>query len=150
MVINTKELIDKVKDLDGDIVLTGGCFDVLHIGHIVFLNKSKEYGKTLVVLLESDERIKRLKGENRPINNQNDRAEILVNLKSVDVVVKLPPEDIDYSQIVKLIGPKVITATEGDKIMEIKRQQAEDVGAELKIVPFVPDKSTTRIIELLL
>lgn len=149
-VITFSEITDYIEKNNTGIVLTGGCFDILHVGHTRFLEKSKSFGKTLVVLLESDERIKQMKGEGRPINGQDDRAEVLASLKSVDVIIKLPPGATDYAKIVKLIRPSVITITDGDKIIDIKRQQADSVGAKLEIVEFVPNRSTTRIIELLL
>ena len=77
-------------------VLAGGCFDVLHPGHIVFLEKAKKAGDYLVVLLESDKKIRKLKGKGRPVHSQKERAEILSALKSVDSVVCLPYMENDF------------------------------------------------------
>jgi D-beta-D-heptose 7-phosphate kinase/D-beta-D-heptose 1-phosphate adenosyltransferase len=74
----------------GRIVLTGGCFDILHIGHVRFFPEAKKMGDYLVVLLESDKNVKKLKGENRPVFIQKERAEMLSALGSVDLVVLLP------------------------------------------------------------
>ena len=71
-------------------VLVGGCFDILHFGHTRFLKKAKSFGDFLIVLLESDKHIKRLKGKNRPINNFMQRKEVLLSLKFVDKVIKVP------------------------------------------------------------
>ena len=67
-----------------NIVLVGGCFDIVHLGHLIFLEKAKAKGDILIVLLESDENIRKNKGQNRPINNQEDRALFLSKLKMVD------------------------------------------------------------------
>ena len=112
--------LDKLKDKE-EIVLVGGCFDILHLGHITFLEEAKKLGKTLVILLESDETIKRLKGENRPINRQTDRAEMLTKLKTVDYVVMLPElkNNQDYIDLIKKINPKIIAISGGDEKIEL-------------------------------
>src|SRR3990167_134264 len=95
------------------IVLTGGCFDILHIGHISFLENAKKEGDVLFVLLESDESIKKLKGDNRPINNQEDRAKILESLKIVDYIIRLPyfENDKDYDKLISSLKPDIIATT---------------------------------------
>ncbi len=134
------------------IVLVGGCFDVLHLGHIVFLNKARNLGDKLVVLLESDENIKKNKGNNRPINNQKNRAIILENLRMVDQVVKLPEmkTNDEYLKIIKKIKPTIIAVSENDKNLIIKKNQAEQVGAKIiKVTELIPQQSTSRIIEII-
>ena len=79
-----EELSKKIKQKGEKIILVGGCFDILHTGHIKFLKSAKELGGKLLVALESDESVKRSKGEKRPVNNQKERANILSNLPSVD------------------------------------------------------------------
>jgi FAD synthetase len=117
-------------------VLVGGCFDVLHPGHIIFLKKAKQQGDKLVVLLESDKKIKILKGVNRPVHNQEQRAFVLSALKFVDEVVLLPfLEDFkDYDEIVAKIKPDIIAVTEGDLQVNYKKRSAQLSGAKLKIV----------------
>ena len=79
---------EAVKAREGcKLVVTNGCFDILHRGHVEYLNQSKKFGDKLFVLLNSDESVKKLKGETRPINNQNDRAYLLANLECVDGVI---------------------------------------------------------------
>ncbi|TSC65721.1 MAG: D-beta-D-heptose 7-phosphate kinase / D-beta-D-heptose 1-phosphate adenosyltransferase [Microgenomates group bacterium Gr01-1014_80] len=134
------------------IVLVGGCFDILHIGHITFLEKAKAEGDILVVLLESDESIRKNKGSNRPINTQEDRAKILSALKSVDLVIRLPlmESNQEYDDLVAKIQPDIIASAYGDKAISHKRRQAQKLGIELKIVMKVlKDKSTTNLIKLL-
>ncbi len=133
------------------IVLTGGCFDILHVGHVRFLSEAKKMGDYLVVLVESDKKVKRLKGENRPLFIQKERAEMLSALGSVDLIVLLPmmESDIDYLNLVKKIKPDVIAATEHDPQIEKKRRQAKEVGGELKIVPFTKTFSTSKLAKIL-
>ena len=83
-------IIKELKQNNKSIVLVGGCFDILHKGHIAFLEKAKGYGEVLIVILESDETLKHIKGEKRPINNQKKRAENLAGLKAVSFVLRIP------------------------------------------------------------
>lgn len=139
-------------DRAAKIVLVGGCFDVVHLGHIIFLEKAKAEGDILVILLESDKNIKKNKGQNRPINNQKNRAVFLTKLKMVDYVVKLPEmkNDEEYLEIIKKLKPKVIAVSENDENLAKKRQQSEVVGAKLlKVTKLVPHQSTSRIIEII-
>lgn len=117
-------------------VLVGGCFDVLHPGHIVFLEKAKKTGDYLTVLLESDEKMRRLKGERRPVHTQKERAKILSALESVDSVVCLPyiENDFEYDEIIAKIKPDIIAATHGDEGIEHKKRAAKKAGAKLVYV----------------
>lgn len=129
-------------------VLVGGCFDVIHIGHVKFLKKAKSFGDNLIILLESDENIKRLKGNSRPFHNQKERKEILESLKFVDKVIVLPNivNHESYNKIIKKIKPEVIAITEGDSIKDKKLAQAKSVGAELKIIKKYKSHSTSKIL----
>lgn len=132
------------------VVIAGGCFDLLHLGHIIFLQKAKQQGEVLVVLLESDETIQKLKGPMRPIHNQSVRAQILAELKSVDKVLMLPrlKSDQEYDEIIEKIKPSVIATTEGDKYDFHKKRQSEKYGAKLVYVTqLVEDHSSSLIIE---
>ena len=132
-------------------VLVGGCFDVLHLGHIRFLKKAKSLGNYLVVLLESDENIKKLKGVNRPFHNIRERREVLESLKYIDEVVILPKHvnDKTYDNLIKKIKPNVIATTEGDLLINKKREQAKSVGAKLKIIKKYKSHSSSKIADLL-
>ena len=133
------------------IVLVGGCFDILHIGHVRFLSEAKRMGDYLVVLLESDQRVRALKGEKRPVFIQKERAELLSALGSVDLIVLLPTMDTDrsYLNLIKRIKPDVIAVTENDPLMEKKRRQAEEVGSELRIIPLTKTVSTSKLASIL-
>lgn len=137
---------------ESKIVLIGGCFDILHLGHITFLKKAKNLGEKLVVLLESDKNIKKNKGSNRPINNQNNRAKVLESLRMVDRVIKLPEmkTDEDYLKIIKIIRPAIIAVSKNDQNLSNKKNQAKLVGAKLvKVTKLIPHQSTSRIIEII-
>ena len=134
------------------IILAGGCFDILHIGHITFLEKAKKKGDVLVVLLESDEKIKKLKGRYRPINSQEDRAKILTSLTVIDYVIPLPPiyDDQEYDELVFTLKPAIIATTAGDPFRFHKERSAEKINAKVvDVIPLINDKSTTRLFHLL-
>jgi len=155
--INKPSDLDKIEITSLDraakkIVLVGGCFDIVHLGHIEFLEKAKAEGEILIVLLESDENIKKNKGANRPINNQKDRAIFLTKLKMVDYVVLLPEmkRDEDYLEVIKKIKAKIIAVSENDINLEKKVKEAREIGAKIVIVSkLIPQQSTSRIIEII-
>lgn len=133
------------------VVLVGGCFDLLHYGHINFLKHAKEHGDYLVVALESDKNVRRMKGDNRPIHSQAQRKEMLEALSFVDEVIALPPMNTneDYENLVKKIKPHFIAVTEGDPITDIKKTQAVANSAELVIIPKIHTPSTSQLAKLL-
>ena len=98
--------IEKAKNRGKKIIFTNGCFDILHSGHVTYLNKAKELGDILVLGLNSDNSVKRLKGESRPINNELDRAIVLSGLKAVDYIF-IFEEDTPY-ELIKLIKPNIL------------------------------------------
>lgn len=154
--IFTLEQVERVakqlKSQGRTIVLVGGCFDILHIGHVVFLQKAKEKADKLLVLLESDEAVREFKGENRPINTQEDRAQVLVALRVVDYVILLPKklDDKMYDQIIFEIKPDILATTHGDPQRHHKERQAKFVKAEVvDIIERLEDQSTTRLAKLL-
>ncbi len=143
------KLAEKLKRAGENVVLAGGCFDILHIGHVRFLKKAKEQGDLLVVALESDEKTKLLKGEGRPINTQESRAEMLAALEMVDYVLKLAPNltDSNYLEFTEKIGPKVLAVTqENEKIKKI----ADRLEIKyIKVMPLIKDISTSRLARML-
>jgi D-beta-D-heptose 7-phosphate kinase/D-beta-D-heptose 1-phosphate adenosyltransferase len=134
----TKELKKRGKK----IVFTNGCFDILHVGHVKYLEEAKSYGDVLILGLNSDESIRRLKGETRPINNEEDRAYILASLEAVDYVVKFY-DDTPY-ELIKAITPHILVKG-GD--YEGKEVVGQEIADELRLVAFVNGKSTTKTIE---
>ncbi len=134
------------------VVVVGGCFDILHNGHLRFLEKARGAGDVLMVLLESDESVRQMKGANRPINPQKDRAEMLASLRVVDFVVLLNhfKTDKEYDNVINTTKPAIIATTKGDPARRHKERQARLVGAKLKdVVDQIENKSTTRIAALL-
>lgn len=141
--------LEQLKNCE-EIVLVGGCFDILHLGHVTFLEEAKKLGKNLVILLESNETIKKLKGGNRPINRQIDRAKMLTKLKMVDYVVILPElkNNQDYTDLIKKIKPKIIAVSGGDEKIETKKEEAKVVGAKLvEVTKRIPQYSTSQMIK---
>ena len=135
-------IISELKNNDKKIVFTNGCFDILHIGHVKYLEKAKNFGDILILGLNSDDSTHRLKGKNRPINTQDDRAYILASLEVVDYVV-IFNEDTPLD-LIKLIKPDVLVKG-GD--YEGKEVVGQDIVKELKLVQFIDGKSTTKTIE---
>lgn len=129
-------------------VLVGGCFDLIHYGHIKFLTEAKKAGDWLIVALESDENVRRHKGSNRPIHPQRERAEMLRSLRMVDEVIELPTltKHQDYFDLVKKIKPAVIAVTEGDSQLENKKKQAKFVKAEVKVVTLLMKPYSTSLL----
>lgn len=132
-------------------VLVGGCFDLLHYGHIRFLEEAKKLGNWLVVALESDENVRRMKGEGRPIHNQQQRKAMLEALSCVNEVIALPPMNNhqDYYDLVTRVRPQVIAITEGDPLETNKREQAAKAAAQLVVIPKIPTPSTSQLAKLL-
>lgn len=128
-------------------VLVGGCFDILHFGHLTFLQKAKDHGDMLIIALESDEFIR--KNKNRePIHSQDQRAQILAALHFVDYVITLPLFDNpkEYGTLVQLVSPSVIAITEGDPHLEDKKRQAQAIGATItQVCPLLQTFSTSKI-----
>lgn len=145
-----EEYIRKVKQKNL-ISLVGGCFDILHFGHMKFLEKAKEGNDLLLVLLENDRRVKQLKGRNRPVFSENERAYVLSQVKSVDAVVLLPEnmQDNDYAQLIGIIKPHEIAITENDPNKNKKEIHAKKTGAKIKVIPHIATYSTSDLAKLL-
>ncbi len=144
--IKTKDeirlLSAELKKRGKKVVFTNGCFDILHVGHVKYLEEAKSYGDVLILGLNSDESVRRLKGETRPLNTQEDRAYILAALEAVDYVV-LFNDDTPYS-LIEAIKPHILVKG-GD--YEGKTVVGQEIADELRLVQFVDGKSTTKIIE---
>lgn len=130
------------------IVLVGGCFDVLHYGHVKFLESAKARGDLLVVALENDEFIRKRK-KREPFHTLEQRAEILTNLRSVDAVICLPTFTTtkEYIEFVSIIKPSIIAVTSGDTHLSEKKQCAETVGSEIiEVCDLVPGLSSSTLL----
>jgi D-beta-D-heptose 7-phosphate kinase/D-beta-D-heptose 1-phosphate adenosyltransferase len=128
------------------IVLTSGCFDILHRGHIAYLNAAKALGDVLVVALNSDASVARLKGPDRPINALEDRAEVLAALSSVDHIV--PFDDDTPIAIVRAVRPDVfVKGGDYTRAMLAEAPVVEGLGGEVTLLPYVQERSTTSLIQ---
>ncbi|MCL4339106.1 adenylyltransferase/cytidyltransferase family protein [Patescibacteria group bacterium] len=132
-------------------VLVGGCFDIIHIGHIKFLQESKKSGDILFILLESDTKVRRLKGKSRPIFSQKERALVLAALGFVDYVIMLPDmkSDKDYEKLILSLQPDVICVTENDPLIKEKKRQVNMIHAKLAAVPHIKTFSTSNLAKIL-
>ncbi|MEA2019086.1 MAG: D-glycero-beta-D-manno-heptose-7-phosphate kinase [Campylobacterota bacterium] len=137
-----EKTVTRLKQQNKKIVFTNGCFDILHKGHVQYLDKAKSFGDVLILGLNSDASVSALKGPNRPINNEDDRGYILAALESVDYVV-LFTDDTPLS-LIQIVKPDVLVKG-GD--YEGKQVVGSDIAKELKLVQFVDGKSTTKTIE---
>ncbi len=128
------------------VVFTNGCFDIVHRGHVTYLSQAKALGDVLIVGLNSDESVRRLKGQDRPVNGFEDRAQVLAALSSVDHVV--PFEDDTPEALIRLIGPDVY-AKGGDYSVETLPEAplVQALGGEVRLLPYVEGNSTTTIID---
>jgi len=135
-------LVKRYKQQGKKVVFTNGCFDILHVGHVKYLQVAKSFGDVLIVGLNSDASVSRLKGPTRPVNIAEDRAYLLAALEAVDFVV--PFEDDTPYELIKMIQPDVLVKG-GD--YEGKAVVGTEFAGELKLVDFVDGKSTTKTIE---
>jgi D-beta-D-heptose 7-phosphate kinase / D-beta-D-heptose 1-phosphate adenosyltransferase len=128
------------------VVFTNGCFDILHRGHISYLNKAKEFGDVLIVGLNSDNGVRRLKGPDRPINSLEDRGQVLSALSCVDHII--PFDEDTPAELIKVIEPDVFVKG-GDYTRETLPEAplVENQGGEVVLLPYISDRSTTGIIE---
>lgn len=139
----------RLKEENKKIVLVGGCFDIIHPGHILFLEAAKREGDALILLLESDESIKKRKGNGRPINSQKNRQIVVSAISDVDYIIPLVgvTTDEEYDRIMIQIRPEVIAITEGDSQTDKRKKQCESIGSELKVViKKIDNRSTTALI----
>jgi len=144
-----KDIRSKLKAEHKKVVFTNGCFDLIHMGHVDYLSKAKALGNILIVGLNTDESVKRIKGNNRPILKQDERAFILFNLKPVDYVIFFE-EDTPEKLISELLPDVLVKGADWEVEKIVGKDIVEKNGGEVKTVEFVNDQSTSRIIELIL
>lgn len=130
------------------IVFTNGCFDILHRGHVTYLQQARALGDLLIVGINSDASVKRLKGPERPVNILEDRAYVLSALKSVDFVI--PFEEDTPLDLINTIMPDILVKG-GDYTIDriVGAQEVIAHGGSVEIIPFVPGKSTSSIIDII-
>ncbi|MDD6572627.1 MAG: D-glycero-beta-D-manno-heptose 1-phosphate adenylyltransferase [Thermoflexaceae bacterium] len=145
--IQTMDTIEKA--LSGQrhkkIVFTNGCFDILHIGHIRYLKEAKAKGDILVLGLNSDASVKRLKGPSRPVNNERDRMDMLAEMEFIDYVV-LFEEDTPYNLITRVKPDILVKGGDYQPDNIVGADFVRSMGGSVEVIPFVEGKSTTNII----
>ncbi|MGE4456336.1 MAG: D-glycero-beta-D-manno-heptose-7-phosphate kinase [Arcobacteraceae bacterium] len=136
------KIVSNLKSKGKRIVFTNGCFDILHRGHVSYLDKAKSLGDVLILGLNSDASVRRLKGEDRPINHEDDRAFVLAALEAVDFVV-IFDEDTPY-ELISALKPNILVKGAD---YEGKEVVGSDLVDEVKLIEFINGRSTTRTIE---
>ena len=141
-----QQQVDVWKKQKDSIIFTNGCFDIFHAGHAMYLEEAKQLGQRLVVGLNTDESVKKLKGEHRPIISLDDRAGVLCALQAVDMVI--PFAENTPIELIRILMPDVLVKG-GDYDIEqmIGKDLVEKAGGEVKILSFKNDISTSTIIE---
>lgn len=138
--------LDDLRKTGKTIVFTNGCFDIIHAGHVRYLNQARREGDFLVLGLNSDDSIRRLKGESRPINKLEDRIEVLQGLRSVDMV--LPFSEDTPLELIKTVKPDVLVkGADWSPEEVVGREEVEEYGGKLVLMPLLKGRSTTGIIE---
>jgi rfaE bifunctional protein nucleotidyltransferase chain/domain len=131
-----------------ELVVTNGCFDILHLGHVTYLETARNFGDALLVGINGDEATRQLKGAGRPVNSEDDRAAILAALESVSAVCIFAERT--ATKFLAAVQPDIYVKG-GDYTLETlnqdERHAVESAGGKIKIIPFVPGKSTTALLE---
>ena len=143
---NLSEVIETYRKQGKKIVFTNGCFDLLHIGHVRYLEQAATLGDVLIVGINSDASVQKLKGPTRPIQNENDRAEILASLKAVDHTVRFT-EDTPYNLISKILPNVLVKGGDWTPDQIVGSDIVLAHNGEVKSLLFIDGKSTTKIIE---
>ena len=128
------------------IVFTNGCFDILHVGHVRYLTAAKEFGDILIIGLNTDASVKMLKGNDRPINTETDRAEVLLALKAVDYVVLFGEKTAE--ELIAEVKPDIYVKG-GDYTLETlpEAKIVQSYGGKVEFIPMVAGRSTTNVIK---
>ncbi len=142
------KLSEKLKKENKTLVFTNGCFDILHIGHVRYLKESKKFGDFLIVGLNSDSSVKKIKGDTRPINNESDRAELLSEFNCVDFIVIF--DESSPKKLIDEIKPNIYTKG-ADYTLETLPEKDVVIKNNIKVefIKFVEGKSTTKTLKAL-
>ena len=143
-----KKFCEDIREQGKKIVFTNGCFDILHVGHVRYLTAAKKFGDVLIVGLNTDASVKKLKGDSRPVNNEKDRAEVLLGLKAVDYVVFFGEQKAE--NLLSEIKPDIYVKG-GDYTLETlpEAKIVQSYGGQVEFIQLVEGKSTTNIIKKL-
>ena len=148
-VVSLQELLvarKRIKNEGKRVVFTNGCFDILHRGHVEYLRKAKALGDVLVVGVNTDSSVRRIKGADRPVIDESDRAFVLAALASVDYVC-LFNEDTPYELIRALVPDILVKGADWAIEKVVGRDIVEAAGGSVQTIEFLPDRSTTGILE---
>jgi D-glycero-beta-D-manno-heptose 1-phosphate adenylyltransferase len=152
-IVEMKELAARAQEFRAAgkrLVATNGCFDLLHVGHVRYLEAARALGDALAVAVNGDRSARELKGPGRPLNNERDRAEVLAALEDVDLVVIFP--ELRATRFIEAVAPAIYVKG-GDYTLETlnieERGALQKVGADIRIIPFEKGYSTTRLLEQL-
>jgi D-glycero-beta-D-manno-heptose 1-phosphate adenylyltransferase len=141
-------IADSFREQGRKLVLTNGCFDLLHVGHVRYLQAARALGDALAVAINGDDSVRLLKGEGRPLNSESDRAEIVAALECVDYAVLFP--EVRVTRLIEKVRPSIYVKG-GDytpvSLHPEEHAALEKIGAEIRIVPFEPGHSTSGLIE---
>lgn len=137
---------NELKHKNKKIVFTNGCFDIIHAGHVDYLTKAKEFGDVLIVALNSDESVTRIKGSKRPIVPLHERAFVISQLKAVDYVTVFE-EDTPYETIKKIVPDILVKGADWSKENIVGKDIVENAGGSIETIEFVNFQSTTNIIK---
>lgn len=145
-ITSMEKLTEAVKKLPKPVVLTNGVFDILHRGHVTYLAQAKSLGSSLVVAVNSDKSVKMLgKGDDRPINTEEDRAAVLASLESVNLVVVFP--DKVPLEVVRLVKPDIYVKGGDYKIQDLPEAEiVNSYGGKVVTIAFEHDRSTTKLL----
>lgn len=152
-IVSVEELAQVAKEMRAAgkrLVVTNGCFDLLHLGHIRYLRAARMLGDALAVGLNGDQSVCKLKGANRPINNERDRTEVLAALEDVDFVAIFP--EVRATRFLEKVAPEIYVKGgdyRSDTLNAEERAIMEKIDTEIRIIPFEPGYSTSGIIEQL-
>lgn len=149
MIVSQKlceQICNELRNSAKKIVFTNGCFDIIHAGHCSYLRQARALGDVLIVGLNNDPSVQKLKGDGRPLNNETDRGEVLLALKSVDYVCVFGEDT--PQKLIELIKPDILVKG-GDYTEEtiVGADFVKENGGKVVVIPFVDGKSTTGIIK---
>jgi rfaE bifunctional protein nucleotidyltransferase chain/domain len=155
MDVAVTKILDQIKASDlrdkyagKTVVFTNGCFDILHVGHVRYLAAAKRLGDILVVGLNSDASVRELKGIGRPLNSQDDRAEVMAALEAVDHVIIFAEKRVSHllrqmrPQIYAKGGDYTVDSLDSEEVVALK-----EIKARIEILPLVPGKSTSKLVQ---
>jgi D-beta-D-heptose 7-phosphate kinase/D-beta-D-heptose 1-phosphate adenosyltransferase len=144
-----KKIAGTLKRQGKKIVFTNGCFDILHVGHVRYLTQARKMGDLLIVGLNTDRSVRKIKGDKRPIVTEKERAEVLAALEIVDYVVLF--DEPDPLRLIAALKPDILVkGADWSKDEIVGREVVEKAGGKIARIPLVPGSSSTNVIEKIL